>query len=176
MAKRATAYPIYRSSISHSGRGRITRVSHTTHLISCTVLILCIFTALYGAQYLELLIGKKLMELSPSTTLDELYAAGLVHSTRAKAQEATVPSQQEAESVAIIMKEQTRDDNAEDVMLLKRWNGKLLAESFKLPEMEVEIERAVEQVEKAIQSEAEQREKKRMDELIMAKQAEQKKP
>lgn len=35
-------------------------------------------------------------------------------------------------------------------MLLQRWNGKLLAEEFKLPEMEVEIERAVEQVEAAI--------------------------
>jgi hypothetical protein len=35
-------------------------------------------------------------------------------------------------------------------MLLQRWNGKLLAEEFKLPEMEVEIERAVEQVGAAI--------------------------
>lgn len=35
-------------------------------------------------------------------------------------------------------------------MLLQGWNGKLLAEEFKLPEMEVEIERAVEQVEAAI--------------------------
>jgi HD-like signal output (HDOD) protein len=39
-------------------------------------------------------------------------------------------------------------------MLLQRWNGKLLAEEFKLPDMEVEIERAVEQVERSIKSQA----------------------
>ncbi|THW19051.1 hypothetical protein D6D02_05865 [Aureobasidium pullulans] len=42
-----------------------------------------------------------------------------------------------------------------DVMLLKRWNGKLLAEQFGLPGMELEIERAVEQVQKTIEIEGE---------------------
>ncbi|KAL9088685.1 MAG: hypothetical protein Q9159_002936 [Coniocarpon cinnabarinum] len=38
----------------------------------------------------------------------------------------------------------------EEVMLLQGWNGKLMAERFKLPGLEVEIERAVEQVENSI--------------------------
>lgn len=40
----------------------------------------------------------------------------------------------------------------EDTMLLRRWNGKLIAEHFNLPEMETEIERAVDQVGQAIQT------------------------
>jgi hypothetical protein len=40
-------------------------------------------------------------------------------------------------------------------MVLQRWNGKLIAEQFNLPDMEVEIERAVGQVEKDIKSKEE---------------------
>jgi len=40
-------------------------------------------------------------------------------------------------------------------MLLQIWNGKLLAERFKLPDMQIEIERAVEQVEKTIKAKEE---------------------
>lgn len=45
-------------------------------------------------------------------------------------------------------------------MLLARWNAKLLAETFKLPDMEAEIERAVEQVEAGIKAGEERREEK----------------
>ena len=38
----------------------------------------------------------------------------------------------------------------EEVMLLQGWNGKLIAERFKLPALEIEIERAVEQVQQSI--------------------------
>ena len=44
--------------------------------------------------------------------------------------------------------------------VLQRWNGKLIAERFNLPEMEVEIERAVEQVENSIKSKEELMEEK----------------
>ncbi len=37
-------------------------------------------------------------------------------------------------------------------MLLPRWNGKLIAERLRLPALEVEIERAVAQVEKALKA------------------------
>lgn len=43
-----------------------------------------------------------------------------------------------------------RDAQGEEVLVLREWNGQAIAEEFKLPEMEVEIERAVEQVAKAI--------------------------
>lgn len=38
----------------------------------------------------------------------------------------------------------------QEVMLLRGWNGKLIAERLGLPGLEVEIERAVEQVENSI--------------------------
>ena len=55
----------------------------------------------------------------------------------------------------------------EEVMLLQVWNGKLLAERLKLPELEVEIERAVEQVQDSIQKDEGELlgEKKELEEL-----------
>lgn len=62
--------------------------------------------------------------------------------------------------MAMLVQEQT-NGGSEDVMLLQGWNGKLLAERFKLPEMEIEIERAVEQVEQSIKAKEELLEEKR---------------
>ncbi len=66
------------------------------------------------------------------------------------------------EQVARVVEAQTQGGK-EDVMVLQRWNGKLIAERFKLPEMEVEIERAVEQVENAIEKEKEELEKEKSE-------------
>ena len=112
--------------------------------------------ALYGSRYLETLLQKKLVNLTPSTELDELYAAGLINETRAQSREATLPSKEESQTVAALISTQS-DNGTKDMMLLKRWNGKLLAERFELPEMEIEIERAVEQVEQGIKVDAELR-------------------
>lgn len=46
-------------------------------------------------------------------------------------------------------------------MVLQKWNGKLLAERYHLPEMEIEIERAVEQIESSIKAKEELHEEKR---------------
>lgn len=81
--------------------------------------------------------------------MDELYAAGLLHPNRQASREAPPPTAQDVEKVSKLVESQTQGEQ-EEVMVLERWNGKLIAERFKLPEMEIEIERAVEQVEKAI--------------------------
>lgn len=73
---------------------------------------------------------------------------------------ATRPTREQGEVVAEIVDSQT-NGGVEDVMLLQKWNGKLLAEEFKLPEMEVEIERAVEQVEDSIKAREELIQEKR---------------
>lgn len=91
--------------------------------------------------------------MTPSTTLDQIYAAGLIHSNREQSRKATGLSEADIQKVALLVRSQA-DPQAEDVMVLKSWNGKLLAERFGLPEMEVEIERAVEQVEKSIEKAA----------------------
>lgn len=84
--------------------------------------------------------------------MDNLYAAGLIHPSREHARQAALPSEKFQE-VAELVAQQTNND-ASDVMLLKRWNGKLLAERFNLPGMELEIERAVEQVQKNIEADS----------------------
>lgn len=86
--------------------------------------------------------------------MDELYAAGLLNPTRQASKEAVRPSDEEIDRVVAKVDEQT-NSGKEDVMLLQRWNGKLIAEAFHLSEMEIEIERAVEQVEKAIKAKEE---------------------
>jgi hypothetical protein len=118
------------------------------------------YRALYGGKMLSHLMGKKLVKETSSPTLDAMYAAGLLHPTRQASRDAETPSDEEIERVSKVVGEQTAGDEAE-VMVLQKWNGKLLAEAFDLPEMEVEIERAVEQVEKAIKSDAKLRDEKR---------------
>ena len=92
-----------------------------------------------------------------------MYATGLIQPTRKASREAEKPSEEDVERVSRVVAEQTQGD-AEEVMVLQKWNGKLLAEAFELPEMEVEIERAVEQVEKAIGERKEEEERKRKEE------------
>lgn len=55
---------------------------------------------------------------------------------------------------------EAEDDDVEEVLLLKGWNGKLIAEKLGLPGLEVEIERAVEQVEKGIAKAKEEEKRK----------------
>lgn len=110
------------------------------------------YRALYGGKLLEHLMSKDLVMKTHSPQMDEMYTAGLLHPTRKASREAPRPTSQETEQVARVVKAQTHGGK-EDVMVLQRWNGKLIGEAFRLPEMEIEIERAVEQVEKAIEKE-----------------------
>jgi hypothetical protein len=138
-------------------------------------LILILATALYGAKHLEYLHDQKLIKPTPSTALDEMYTAGLKHPTREKSRESPPPSEEESQRIAEVIESQT-NSGQEDVMLLQRWNGKLLAERFKLPDMEVEIERAVEQVEKDIKAKADLVQEKKQLEKATAKTEEIKEP
>jgi len=115
--------------------------------------------ALGGSKHLEFLLKHNLPKPNPSWTLDELYTAGLMYPTRALSRAAPRPTPQQAEEVAGVVHQQTNNET-EDVMVLQRWNGKLIAEQFNLPDMEVEIERAVGQVESAIKSKEERIEEK----------------
>ena len=56
----------------------------------------------------------------------------------------------------------------EEVMLLQGWNGKLIAERLQLPGLEVEIERAVEQVQNSIEKDEGELtgEKKELEDLL----------
>lgn len=107
--------------------------------------------ALTGSKHLEFLLQHSLAKPAPSWPLDQVYTAGLMYPTRQLSRAAPSPTEQQAHDVAGVVHKQTNNET-EDVMVLQRWNGKLIAEQFHLPDMEVEIERAVEQVEKSIKS------------------------
>ncbi|PIB00017.1 hypothetical protein CB0940_03656 [Cercospora beticola] len=107
------------------------------------------YKALYGGRLLEHLVTHNHIKIAPSAQMDQLYAAGLISPSREATRGAPQPNTEEIKKIAKVVEAQTQN-GTEDAMLLQKWNGKLLAEGFKLPEMEIEIERAVEQVEQAI--------------------------
>jgi hypothetical protein len=107
--------------------------------------------ALSGSKHLEFLLKHNLPTPNPSSELDQVYTAGLMYPTRQISRAAPRPSRQQAEQVAAVVDQQTKGGK-EDVMVLQRWNGKLIAEHFSLPDMEIEIERAVEQVQQSIKA------------------------
>jgi hypothetical protein len=80
----------------------------------------------------------------------------MVASSRQASRDAPEPTEEEIEWIAGNAETQT-EGATKEVMLLRKWNGKLLAEAFGLPEMEIEIERAVEQVEKAVKEDEDRR-------------------
>jgi hypothetical protein len=96
-------------------------------------------------MHLQYLLEHNLLDLRPSIILDRLYTVGLLNKTRKDAQNAPIPTQEQSASVAKRIEEDTFGGR-DEVMLLERWNGKLLAEQFKLPALELEVERAVTQV------------------------------
>jgi len=118
------------------------------------------YRALYGGKLLEHLMGRNVVKAESSKTLDAMYTAGLLHGSRQGSREAPTPTEEETEQVKKLVAAQSQE-GAEEVMVLQRWNGKLLAEAFHLPEMEVEIERAVEQVESALEKAKKEREEKK---------------
>jgi hypothetical protein len=103
---------------------------------------------------LEHLTKNNLIKAVPSKEMDERYTAGLLHQSQQHAREAVPPSKEEIEYMASNVEAQT-EGGKKEVMLLEGWNGSLLAESFKLPELDIEVERAVWQAENAIKSDSE---------------------
>ncbi|KAI9671648.1 MAG: hypothetical protein M1831_003176 [Alyxoria varia] len=107
------------------------------------------YRALAGSNHLTHILDNSTINREPSTTLDNLYTAGLLYPTRSSSRDAPDPSLEKSRAVVERVREQTNGWQ-EAVMLLRGWNGKLIAERLKLPSLEVEIERAVEQVEKGL--------------------------
>lgn len=132
------------------------RACHIIQELTCT--------ALTGSKYLEFLLKHNQPTPHTSWALDEAYTAGLMYPTRAISRAAPRPTEKEADRVSAVVHQQTNNES-EDVMVLQRWNGKLIAEQFDLPDMEVEIERAVEQVEKSIDAKEKILEKKLEQEM-----------
>ncbi|TKX22684.1 hypothetical protein C1H76_5138 [Elsinoe australis] len=112
------------------------------------------YKAWFGGRYLGYLLARGLVRPRGSRVLDGLYARGLMEGAVEKGSadaKGRVKARVEEKEVERLAGEVwARDAQGEEVLVLREWNGQAIAEEFKLPEMEVEIERAVEQVAKAI--------------------------
>ena len=110
--------------------------------------------ALAGSSHLIHLVQNHNLHPMSSPTLDSLYTTGLLHPSRSASRTGPPSSGKESQRVADRLRLQTRNGK-EEVMLLAGWNGKVIAEKLGLPGLEVEIERAVEQVRTKLDKEKE---------------------
>jgi hypothetical protein len=102
-----------------------------------------------------LLLDRKLIAPEPSTILDTLYSAG---SVRAVPDGSTISAIPVAPSQ--LLDSNTGDGMPKEVMLLDKSNAPLIAQALELPELEVELERAIWQVESSMKSKQELQEEK----------------
>jgi len=105
--------------------------------------------ALSGSKHIEFLLDKKLITPQPSKILDELYSSGKrPFDTRSVSSRASQDS-----------------TTGEDSMVLHKSDGKRIAQALEIPELDIELDRAVWQVEKALTAEKElKQEKAKLDE------------
>ncbi|KAI0176096.1 mitochondrial K+-H+ exchange-related-domain-containing protein [Hypoxylon sp. FL1284] len=108
--------------------------------------------ALAGGRHVQFLTDHNFISLAPSSTLDSMYAPLVPDSSNTK------------ESIADPHRENppgadSEDAPGEDKMLLSQDRGRQLVKALEIPELEVELERAIWQVETAIRKQKEEQSK-----------------
>jgi hypothetical protein len=111
------------------------------------------YRALYGARHLEFLVKQNLVEHKPSTLLDRIYTAGLIKSTTGKPVAADEVTCEQIKSMVTRTQRQL-ESGMPEVMLLSPDSGKDIAEAYQVRELAMEVERAYEQVDKALREQA----------------------
>lgn len=106
-----------------------------------------------GSKHIEFLLDKNLLKGVPSTLLDDIYTASIKD---AKADNSIIKTEGIAASPS---GDESKSSPAES-MVLQKWNGKMIAEALAIPELEMEIERAVWQVSTDLKAQNAQREEK----------------
>ncbi|TAQ91056.1 hypothetical protein B7494_g583 [Chlorociboria aeruginascens] len=101
--------------------------------------------AWYGSKHIEFLLDKQLIRPQPSQILDEIYATGNNPFVQASVSAGGSPSP---------------NPNEDETMVLNKANSKVIADALRLPEIEVELDRAVWQVEQALKAKDELRDEK----------------
>ena len=101
-----------------------------------------------GSKHIEFLLEKKLVTSQPLRTLDEIYSSGQRPFSHAPTAQSVLSS-----------KEATENPD-EERMLLHRSTGRRIAETLEVAELEMELDRAVWQVEKALKAAKELKEEK----------------
>ena len=101
-----------------------------------------------GSKHLEFLLENKLITPKPSKLLDELYATG----------------KRSSDAGSLSSSTESLDSKQEEKMVLHKSDGKRISEALGIPELDIELDRAVWQVEKALKADMELKdEKKNLD-------------
>ncbi|KAL2061103.1 hypothetical protein VTL71DRAFT_9155 [Oculimacula yallundae] len=117
--------------------------------------------AFSGAKHVQFLLDNKLIKATPSKILDDLYSNG---------EQPFDPALSKGEKPSTVV------DGIDlgERMVLHKSNGKRIAEALDIPELEVELDRAVWQVEKALREKHDLKEEQRDLEAANAKSEEKK--
>lgn len=151
-------YLIFHSSTWSFGRGRIGRVSWFPRLELCVDLgeADASLTAWMGSQNLEFLLDKELIKPTPSTILREAYTQAVSSNTSMgqlqEAVERTNGERQDTES----------GEPPPEQLLLSKTSGKIIADELEVPALEVEIERAIWQVERDMKTREDSQQEKEL--------------
>lgn len=94
--------------------------------------------ALSGSKHVEFLLNKNLIKAAPSKILDQLYANGKLHF------DGTL--EKPLEDLRL------EEEDGKEKMLLHKSDGKVISAALELPELDIELDRAVWQVENALKS------------------------
>ena len=109
-----------------------------------------------GGRHVQFLVDKNILQPAPLAALDLVYPSLLPSSPPTTQAETGKPEAQPSSGAVNV-----GDD---EKMLLSQETGRVLAESLNIPELEVELERAIWQVERSISQKKEaqlEKEKKR---------------
>lgn len=99
-----------------------------------------------GSKHIQFLLKNNLAIPRPSPILDTLYAAGIMQNVR----NGTVISSKTVRGAEASLKAQTLAEN--EYLVLDKWNAALIAKALAVPELEVELERAIWQVESTLKA------------------------
>ncbi|KAI9684359.1 MAG: hypothetical protein M1829_002169 [Trizodia sp. TS-e1964] len=103
--------------------------------------------ALAGSRHLEHLLKHNLARACPSPMLNMIYTAGLRDPREGSGNK--VPEASEASALSPRL-ERAAGRELGPAMLIQRWNARLIAEAFAVPELTGEMDRAIGQVEQAV--------------------------
>jgi hypothetical protein len=114
------------------------------------------YRALYGALHLEFLLKHNRVESTPSPLLDRIYTASLLSSTTGKPVKADEVTNDQIQTTATRTRHQL-ESGLPDMMFLNPESGRDISGAFKVREMAPEVDRAYEQVNKALLKQAAER-------------------
>ncbi|ORY63239.1 mitochondrial K+-H+ exchange-related-domain-containing protein [Pseudomassariella vexata] len=107
-----------------------------------------------GGKHIQFLISNNLLALAPSPVLDTIYPPPLPSSAPLQSPNAVARGPNEQDKTAP-SDDKTTEKEEEEQLLLSQATGKELVKALDLPDLEVEIERAIWQVEKSIREDKE---------------------